>query len=56
MLKRIFEVFLKRKLLKDYYDKEAEKIMNEYLKGNKDWIGIYDKKGQLKAIQRLEVM
>lgn len=47
---------MKRKLLKLYYDKQAEMIMEEYLKEDKTCIGIYDKKGKIKYIKRLEVI
>lgn len=52
MLRKIFNFFLKRSLLKKYYEEKAEKIMKEYLKEDKTCIGIYDKKGKLKTIKK----
>lgn len=56
MFKNIYIFFLKRKLLRQYYDKQAEMIMEQYLKEDKTCIGIYDKKGKIKSIKRLEVI
>lgn len=56
MFKKIHYFFLKRKLLKQYYYEQAERIMKEYLKENKNCIGIYDKKGKIKEIRKLEVI
>ena len=48
MFKRIYSFFLKRKLLKQYYDEQAEILIEEYVKEDKTCIGIYDKKGKIK--------
>lgn len=56
MLSRIFDWFLKRKLIKRYYEDEAEQIMYEFLRENKGYIGIYDKKGKIKRIEKMEVI
>ena len=56
MLKKIYKFFLKRKLLKQYYEEQAETLMKEYLKEDRTCIGIYDKNGKIREIQRLEVL
>lgn len=56
MFRRIYFFFLKKKLLKKYYEKQAEEIMEEFLKKEKGYMGIYDKKGKIKSIRKLEVI
>ena len=56
MIKKIHTFFIKRKLLKQYYKEQAEKMMKEYLLEDETCIGIYDKKGKLKSIKKLELL
>lgn len=56
MLRKIHSFFLRKWLLKKYYEDQAEQIMKEYLKEDKTCIGIYDKKGKIQAIQKLNVI
>lgn len=56
MFRKIYLFFLRKKLLKQYYDEQAEIIMKEFLKNEKDYIGIYDKKGKIKGIRKLGVI
>lgn len=56
MFKAIYKFFLKRKLLKQYYENKAEEVMHEYLKEDRTCIGIYDNKGKLKEIKKLEII
>lgn len=56
MFRKIYLFFLRKKLLKKYYDEQAEEIMEEFLKKERGYIGIYDKKGKIKSIRKLEVV
>lgn len=56
MLKKIYNYFLGKKLLKEYYNQRAEEVMKEYLQEDKHCVGVYDKKGNIKKIQKLEVI
>lgn len=48
--------FLKRKLLKQYYEEQAKKVMEDFLKEEKGYKGVYDRKGKIKSIRKLEVI
>ena len=56
MLRRIKRYFLIKKLERKYYKEQAEKMMEEYLKEDKRCVGIYDKKGNIKRIKKLDVI
>ena len=56
MFRKIYMFFLQKKLLKQYYDEQAEIIMGIFLKNEKGYVGIYDKKGKMKEIRKLEVI
>lgn len=47
--------FLKKKILRKYREEQAQEIMEKYLKEDKTCIGVYDKKGHIKEIRKLEV-
>lgn len=56
MFEKIYIFFLRKKLLKKYYNEQAEMIMREFLEKRKNYMGIYDKKGNIKSIKKLEVI
>lgn len=56
MLERIHRFFLKRKLIKQYYNEQAENTMQEFIHENKGYIGVYGKDGKIKSIHKLEVV
>lgn len=55
ILEKIYIFFLKKKLLKEYYNNEAEEIMQDFLKENPGYVGIYDNQNKLKEIRKLKV-
>lgn len=56
MLNKIIGFFLKKKILKEYYEQKAQEIMKEYLQQDKTCIGIHDRKGRIKKIKKLKVI
>lgn len=56
MFKKIIRFFLKKHLLKKYYEEEAERVMEEYLQEDKTCIGIYNSKGKIVGIEKLKVI